>query len=574
MFLLASDFDRTFYINNYDFKKNVEALKSFRKNNKFVIVTGRSYQDYMNITKNYVPLDYLVINHGATILKDNKVIRSEYINATTIDKLKNIIDFDNIDYFATSDTESRVNINHGKISKINISMKDNLVAKKAVDYINNNFSDINAYILFHKNQFEIVSTKSNKCEALKYIGYLEKINSSNIYTVGDEYTDIEMVKYYKGFAIKNSVDDLVKVAVSVVDSVSDIIDFLDVDISIEHVSKEITQFINECYNYNHYFEKYMAKIYDNNSNDKNHIVIRKNNEIIAISLVHPNKLYIGDNILDILEVGSICIKEEYRGKGYLKLLFGSIKEEEKKYDLSVLSGDINRYSSYGYYPNILNLYKIKSKSHSNITFKSINDDYIMDSLDLYNKGIHANRTAYNFKDILVQWKCDSYYIFKDDKYIGYLIYNTKQDYINEIKCSCLLDVIESFGIFKNREYINLSVLNNDYDTLSIVSNMEVSKMYNRELYSISNIKKVITVCLNNKLKYEELVEGSISIKVDNEIIRITVGDKVTVDNDNKYDIELTRDQFMNLLLNKKMTRNNIFSSWFYLDLDIYNNDLV
>ena len=383
-----------------------------------------------------------------------------------------------------------------------------------------------------------------------------------------------MVKYYKGFAIKNSVDDLVKVAVSVVDSVSDIIDFLDVDISIEHVSKEITQFINECYNYNHYFEKYMAKIYDNNSNDKNHIVIRKNNEIIAISLVHPNKLYIGDNILDILEVGSICIKEEYRGKGYLKLLFGSIKEEEKKYDLSVLSGDINRYSSYGYYPNILNLYKIKSKSHSNITFKSINDDYIMDSLDLYNKGIHANRTAYNFKDILVQWKCDSYYIFKDDKYIGYLIYNTKQDYINEIKCSCLLDVIESFGIFKNREYINLSVLNNDYDTLSIVSNMEVSKMYNRELYSISNIKKVITVCLNNKLKYEELVEGSISIKVDNEIIRITVGDKVTVDNDNKYDIELTRDQFMNLLLNKKMTRNNIFSSWFYLDLDIYNNDLV
>ena len=453
MFLLASDFDRTFYINNYDFKKNVEALKNFRKKNKFVIVTGRSYQDYMNITKNYVPLDYLVINHGATILKDSKVIRSEYINESTIDKLKNIIDFDNINYFATSDTESRVNINHGNISKINISMKDNLVAKKAVDYINSIFSDIKAYILFHKNQFEIISTKANKCEALKHIGYLEKINSSNIYTVGDGYTDIEMVKYYKGFAIKNSLDDLVKVAVSVVDSVSDIIDFLTVDISIEQVSKEITQFINECYNHNHYFEKYMAKIDDNNSNDKNHIVIRKNNEIIAVSLIHPNKLYIGDNILYILEVGSICIKEEYRGKGYLKLLLGSIKEEEKKYDLSVLSGDINRYSSYGYYPNILNLYKIKSKSHSNITFKSINDDYIMDSLDLYNKGIHANRTAYNFKDILVQWKCDSYYIFKDDQYIGYLIYNTKQDYINEIKCSCLLDVIESFGTFKNREYI-------------------------------------------------------------------------------------------------------------------------
>ena len=574
MFLLASDFDRTFYINNYDFKKNVEALKSFRKNNKFVIVTGRSYQDYMNITKNYVPVDYLVINHGATILKDNKVLRSAYINSSTIDKLKSIFDFDNIDYFATSDIESRVSINHGNISKINIAMKDNLVAKKAVDYINSNFTDIKAYILFHKNQFEIVSTKANKCEALKYIGYLEKINSANIYTVGDGYTDIEMVKYFKGFAIKNSVDDLVKVAVNVVDSVSDIISFLDVDISKEKVTHEIISFINECYNYNHYFEKYMAKIYDNNSNDENHIVIRKNNEIIAAALIQPNRLYMGDNTLDILEIGSICVKGEYRGKGYLKLLLGSIKEEEIKYDLSVLSGDISRYSSFGYYPNILNLYKIKSESHNNITFKSINDDYIMDSLELYNKGTHANRTAYNFKDILAQWKCDSYYIFKDDKYIGYLIYNTKQDYISEIKCSCLLDVIESFGVFKNRDYINLSVLNNDYDTLSILSNMEVSKMYNRQLYSISNIKKVISVCLNNKLSHEKLVKGSISIKIDNEIIRITVDDKVTVDNDTKYDIELTRDQFMNLLLNKKMTRNNIFSSWFYIDLDIYNNDLV
>ena len=70
MFLLASDFDKTFYINNFDFKKNVEALKTFRRNNIFAIVTGRSYQDYINITKNYVPVDYLVLNHGATILKE------------------------------------------------------------------------------------------------------------------------------------------------------------------------------------------------------------------------------------------------------------------------------------------------------------------------------------------------------------------------------------------------------------------------------------------------------------------------------------------------------------------------
>ncbi len=136
MFLLASDFDRTFYINNYDFKKNVDALGGFMKDNLFVIVTGRSYQDYMNITKNYVPVNYLVLNHGATVLKDDKVIRSVCIDNKIKDELKKLFDFDNIEYFATKDKLSRVSINEDDLSKINISMKDNLVAKKAVEYIN------------------------------------------------------------------------------------------------------------------------------------------------------------------------------------------------------------------------------------------------------------------------------------------------------------------------------------------------------------------------------------------------------------------------------------------------------
>ena len=574
MFLLASDFDKTFYINNCDFKKNVEALKTFRRNNIFAIVTGRSYQDYINITKNYVPVDYLVLNHGATILKDGELLRSVYIDSNDIDKLKKIFDFNSIEYFATSDTESRVNINHKNISKINISMQDNLVAKKAVDFINDKFDSIKAYVLFHKNQFEIVSIKANKCYALEYIGYLENIDKSNIYTVGDGYSDIEMVKYYRGFAIKDSVSALKEVAYRTVNSVSEIIEFLDVDIKIESVSRGITNFINECYSYNNYFEKYMAKIYDNNSSNKNHVVIRKKDEIIGCALIFSNKLYIGDDTLDVLEVGSICVKEEYRGKGYLKVLMGIIKAEEKKYDLSVLSGDANMYSYFGYYPNILNLYKINSKKHDNITFKNIDDDYIMDSLDMYNKGVHSNRTVHNFKDILMQWKCNSYYIFKDNKYIGYLIYNTKQDYINEIKTSDLIDVVETFGIFKNREYVNLSILNNDYDTINILKDLELSKMYNRKLYSINNIERVINVCLNYKLKYKELVNGSISIKIANKIIKISVYDKAVVETDTKYDIELNKEQFMNILLNKKLSSNKLFASWFYLDLDIYHNDLV
>ena len=573
MFLLASDFDRTFYINNYDFKKNVEAIKRFRKNNKFVIVTGRSYQDYMNITKNYVPTDYLILNHGATILKDDKVIRSVSINDSTKDELRKLFDFDQIEYFATKDKLSRVSIDCDNLSKINISMPDNLVAKKAVNYINDNFDDIKAYVLFHKNQFEIVSINADKCYAIKYISELEGIDRSNIYTVGDGYTDICMVEYYQGFAVNDAVDDLKKVAINTVSSVSEIVDFLDVNISYEDASKELTSFINKCYGYHGYFEEYVSKVYNSTNNNK-HIVLRNSDDIIGCALIRSNKLYISDSSLDALTVGSICINEKYRGKGYLKILMGAIKEEEKNYDFSVLSGDVNRYNKYGYYPNILNLYRINSKIHNNIEFRTIKDNHIDDCLYFYNNGIHAERSIYNFKDILRQWKCKSYYIYKDNEFIGYLIYNTKQDYINEIKTTDIVDVIEQFGIFMNRDYINLSVLNNEYKLDYITNNLDLSRMYNRQLYSINNIKKVISVCLDNKMKYNKLERGSLAIKVDNNIIRITVDDNVSVDKYDKYDIELTTEQFMNLLLNKKMNRDKLLSSWFYLDLDMYNNDLV
>ena len=99
-------------------------------------------------------------------------------------------------------------------------------------------------------------------------------------------------------------------------------------------------------------------------------------------------------------------------------------------------------------------------------------------------------------------------------------------------------------------------------------------MYSRHLYNINNIEKVINVCLNHKLKHNELEKGSISIKVSDNIYKITVSDKAYITSDTKYDFELDKEQFMNLLLNKKMIKDKLLSSWFYLDIDMYNNDLV
>lgn len=573
MFLLASDFDRTFYINNYDFKCNLKLLPEFMKSNVFAIVTGRSYDDYMNVTKNCIPVNYLIINHGATILKDDIVINSTPISNKTVTKLKKIFNFDDLEYFACKDKFSRVDIDTKDLSKINITMQDNLVAKKAVDYINQHFDDIKAYILFHKNQLEIVSARANKRNAVKYIANLENINRYNIYTVGDGYTDFEMIKDYNGYCMSDCVSELKNVAIKSVDSVGDIINYLTINVSLESVSKELTQFVNDCFGYKNYFEKYMGKIYKD-YNSKNHIVIRKDNQIIATALIVPNKIYLEDYTLNVLTIGSICVKREYRKQGYFKMLMRLIKDKSKDYDLSILSGDLKKYRKYNFYPNLLNLYRISAKE-SNIDFKKIDNTKIDDCINLYNKRkVHAIRNKSQFIDICAQWKGEAYYIYKDNLFIGYIIFNTKKDYVSEINGSNIIESLESFAKFKKREYINVSFLSNDYDNLNNFKDLKVSRTYNRQLYFINDIKRVIEVCLKYKAQYFELAKGSVSIKIDDCIIRITVLNNITVEEDDKYDIELTYEQAIELFLNKKMSRNKLLSSWFPIDLDIYNNDLV
>lgn len=574
MYLLASDFDRTFYINNNDFKKNIESTNKFMEKNIFAIVTGRSYDDFNNIAPN-VNYHYLVVNHGATILKDGCVIRNYPIEDNLVKELKKVIDFDNLEYFACQEINSRVGIDTKNITKINISFPDNLIAKRAVSYINEKFKDkLKAYVLFHKNQIEVISSKVNKKNAIKLICELENVDYSSVYTVGDGYTDLEMVEYFNGYAMEVSVDELKEVAIKTVKSVSEIVEFLDVDI-VKLENKEVTNsFVNECFNREKYFEKNVAKIYgDKVDFTKNHIAIKKDNDLVALALLIPNEIVMEDKKLTVLTIGSICVKEKYRKQGYFKLLMNEIEKEAKNYDISALSGDVKRYKKYGYYPNLLTLYKIFSKNNG-YEFRKMDGSKDLDCLTLYNKKLVRSNREESFLDIAIQWKSEAYYVYKNDEFKGYLIYNTKLDYVSEICVDDEISVVENFGYYKKFDYVNVRTLNNDYNFLDKLGNYEFSKTYNRILIKINNLKKVLKTCLEYKMKYHSLEQGTLRLKMDDEIINITVDDKIIIDADSIYDLDLTINQAMDIFLNKKISSNKFLNSWFCLDIDMYNNDLV
>lgn len=225
--ILVSDYDQTFYLNDEDVEKNKIAVKEFRnQGNIFVFATGRSFFDFHNKAKLYnLEYDYVIMNHGATILdKDNNIFYNFSIKNEIIDNLKNDLQLEKtIDGFCCSKLESRVDFSYKDLTKINVKYNSKELAKNINDEINSKYSQfVNSYWI-SGSSLEIISNETNKSKAIKLL--LEKLNIStnNIYTIGDGYSDIQMVKDFNGYAMKESVDDLKKVAKKEYVSVSDLI---------------------------------------------------------------------------------------------------------------------------------------------------------------------------------------------------------------------------------------------------------------------------------------------------------------------------------------------------------------
>lgn len=225
--MLVSDYDQTFYLNDEDIEKNKQAVAKFRKaGNIFVIATGRSYLDFFNKLEIYnFEYDYLIINHGATILDaDNNILANFPMNNEIISKLKNDLQLNKaLDNFCCSKLKSRVDFDHKDLTKINIKYKNKEIASSINLNINKNYSDyVNSYHVADK-LIEIIAAQTNKSYAINLLSKKLNLPKKTIYTIGDGYSDINMIKEFNGFAMKNSVEELKKLDIKKYDSVSELI---------------------------------------------------------------------------------------------------------------------------------------------------------------------------------------------------------------------------------------------------------------------------------------------------------------------------------------------------------------
>ena len=228
--IIVSDYDGTFFLNEHDIIKNVNKVNSFRsENNLFVIATGNNLEQFMQLILKYnINYDYLILDQGSCIFDNqgnllkscfldyniSKTIIDEIVKAHKEYKLCN----------PYSDTQS---IEEKNITKIAVNFIDLSEALDFTNKMNENFGKyIHAYTMIFPdiNIVEIISSQTDKNEAIKYIVNKENILKDNVYTIGDGYNDISMIQNFNGFCMENSVDELLCKCPNRVSSVSDLID--------------------------------------------------------------------------------------------------------------------------------------------------------------------------------------------------------------------------------------------------------------------------------------------------------------------------------------------------------------
>ena len=226
--ILISDYDGTFYQNDLDIKKNIDKVNEFRTlGNLFVLATGRSYVDLkQKIDKYEIPYDYLILNHGALLLSKDL----EIIKVFTLDKelSDSILDYANnnkdiYDVVLINTFKKRVD-DTSNVVKIMLKLYSYEKAFEVKNYIDESYTNIRSYLVRDEDYYlvEIVSSEASKSFMIEKILEKEKIVKKNVFTIGDGINDIDMIKNYNGYRVKNSYMELSSITNKVVDSVSDL----------------------------------------------------------------------------------------------------------------------------------------------------------------------------------------------------------------------------------------------------------------------------------------------------------------------------------------------------------------
>jgi len=204
MKLLVSDYDGTFKSDIKNLYLNIEVINKFiESGNKFVIATGRNFDSIKSeIDKYNIPYNYLICNNGLIIFDNqNNIIFSSVIQNNNLKFIQNSLNskqypviIKNYNFYCA--TAEKLNI-----LEICAIFKNKKSAKDYKQFLESIKSNILCYQI---NNRLFIGNDLSKASAISIIQERENISTKNIFTVGDNLNDLEMLKEFNGYKMIKS----------------------------------------------------------------------------------------------------------------------------------------------------------------------------------------------------------------------------------------------------------------------------------------------------------------------------------------------------------------------------------
>lgn len=250
MKLLASDYDGTLRMKDKVDMATIDAIKRFRAaGNIFGIATGRCIDLVKcELDGQEIPYDFIVGNNGGTIVdKAGNVLENNLIEPKLATKILQILGsfkpdqlgisdgltygtnyplletlMPSLRFYAYQKPDVFKMIEKGQITSIFVYFKQFAQKQKAMDAIKSLIEDLACST--NDEMIAVCNKGITKQHGVAMIA--EHFGCDDIYVIGDDFNDIEMITYYHGFTVESANKEIKKIACRQFKNVEEAIEYL------------------------------------------------------------------------------------------------------------------------------------------------------------------------------------------------------------------------------------------------------------------------------------------------------------------------------------------------------------
>ncbi len=369
---------------------------------------------------------------------------------------------------------------------------------------------------------------------------------------------------------------------------NDIVDFGNLVFSVAHAPTD--------------FKALLPKLYsDRYDFSERHFLCKEDGKIKAMVLLDKFNIKVGNHRLTVGGIGTVSVHPYDRGNGYMKKLMAmAVDEIKNSCDIAELDGQRQRYEYYGFTPGGIEY--IYSLTETNLRHRvdliTVNGVEVKkvksNDVEMLNKirelsaelrivGERAGNNQY-FYDIMSSWKGEIYALYLSGAFKGYIC--RKGNGISEMALTdttLTASFIKEYLLVTRQKQVDISLNPTQQQLVGELSKIcEDFKAVNNHCFMPIKYEKIIAAFLELKAGYTPLADGTVVVKIGENILDITLEKGVTTvtKSQKQPTVELCEFEAMRQLFSAQSNLNGELNAlpdfakgWFPLPLYISSVDV-